>query len=86
MKSSLKLVIATGVAVLCCITSLSAQNSLKAYFQSGVVNIAENTSDFIHSSPPKNEMNGYYYRFIPHPSRARKVEILWIGVDGLYSE
>ena len=64
MKSSLKLVIATGVAVLCCITSLSAQNSLKAYFQSGVVNIAENTSDFIHSSPPKNEMNGYYYRFI----------------------
>ncbi len=64
MKAVLKLVLTTGVAVLCCITTLSAQHTLKAYFQSGVVNIAENTTDFIHSSPPKNEVNGYYYRFI----------------------
>ena len=67
MKLTLQLSIAI-IFICCCITSATAQTERKAYFQSGTVDVTENIADFINAPQPKNEMNGYYYRFIQFKS------------------
>lgn len=63
MKSALHYVLTT--LILCGgISPLSAQTTRKVFFQSGTVEVTENISDFINGPQPKNEMNGYYYRFM----------------------
>ncbi|MFN0187757.1 MAG: S8 family serine peptidase [Bacteroidia bacterium] len=64
MKLSLQHVVAIFVLIQCSIAPLSAQNTQKIFFQSGTREVKENVTEFINSPSPKNEMNGYYYRFI----------------------
>lgn len=67
MKLTLQLIIVIGVYC-SCLNSANAQSESKVFFQSGTVDVTENIAEFINAQQPKNEMNGYYYRFIQFKS------------------
>ena len=50
--------------IICCTSTLHAQTTKTAFFQSGNIEVPENLNSFLNSPAPKNEINGYYYRFI----------------------
>ncbi|MBK7965225.1 MAG: S8 family serine peptidase [Bacteroidetes bacterium] len=65
LKKSALLVFSLVISTIFLSTSLlHAQKTKTVLFQSGSVEVEENLNLFINSPAPKNEINGYYYRFI----------------------